>query len=367
MAIKIGLVGLSQSGKTTLFNALTGKMEKTGSFGVSEDHLATIAVPDSRIDHLTKVYSPKKTTYAQVDFIDVGGQALANQKANMGKENVSLNQLRQVDALAQVIRLFDDESVLHPDGSIDAVRDVQNLNSDLVIADMISIEKRLEKLDANIKRMGRNAGTDEKEKEILLRLQAALNEGQFISQVDLTSEEKKIIKGFCFLTQKPSIYIANIGEDQVGSDSSENLKKLEQYASEHGIPMISVCGKMEMEIMELPEADRAEYLGGLGITETGRNKLLQAAYSACNLISFLTAGEDEVRAWTIHRGDVAPEAAGTIHSDFQQGFIRAEVVNFKDFVEAGGFTQAKQKGWVRLEGKEYVVQDGDIINFRFNV
>jgi len=156
----------------------------------------------------------------------------------------------------------------------------------------------------------------------------------------------------------------------VGCDTyydSENLKKLEQYASEHGIPMISVCGKMEMEIMELPEADRAEYLGGLGITETGRNKLLQAAYSACNLISFLTAGEDEVRAWTIHRGDVAPEAAGTIHSDFQQGFIRAEVVNFKDFVEAGGFTQAKQKGWVRLEGKEYVVQDGDIINFRFNV
>jgi GTP-binding protein YchF len=369
MAIKIGLVGLSQSGKTTIFNALTGKAIKTGTFGAqSEDHIATLSVPDERIDYLANVYNPKKTTYAQVDFSDFGGQALSAQDRESGKESMSLKNMRQVDALAQVIRLFEDEAVLHPEGSLDAVRDVAKINDDLVIADMVSIEKRLEKLQLNIKKIGKaGSAQDEKEMEILKRLQAVLDEGKFISEVDLSADEKKLVKGFCFLTQKPCIYIANIGENEVGAAPSEQLSKLAKYADDHKIPWIAICGKMEMEIMELPEEERADYLKGLGVDTPGRNKLIQAAYSACNYISFLTAGEDEVRAWTITKGDLAPEAAGTIHTDFQQGFIRAEVCNFKDFVEDGGMAGAKQKGHVRLEGKEYVVQDGDIINFRFNV
>ncbi len=369
MAIKIGLVGLTQSGKTTIFNALTGKSIKTGAYGAqSEDHIATISVPDERIDYLTNVYKPKKVTYAQVDFTDIGGQALSGQDRESGKESLSLKNLRQVDALAQVIRLFEDDSVLHPEGDIDTVRDVAKINDDLVIADMMTIEKRLEKLQLNIKKMGKaGSSLDEKEMEILKRLQIVLDEGKFISEVELNADERKLIKGFCFLTQKPCIYIANIGENEVGSAPSDQLSKLAKYAEDHKIPWLAICGKMEMEIMELPEEERADYLKGLGVDTPGRVKLIQAAYKACHYISFLTAGEDEVRAWTIANGDLAPEAAGTIHTDFQQGFIRAEVCNYKDFVECGGMAGAKQKNRVRLEGKEYVVQDGDIINFRFNV
>ena len=243
MMIKIGMVGIPQSGKTTLFSALTGKLEKTGAYGASaEDHIATIAVPDERIDFLTNIFHPKKTTYAHVDFVDVGGQALA--QGRQEKESVSLGQLRQVDALAQVIRLFENDASPHPEGSIDGVRDVKKINDELVIADMMSIEKRLEKLELNIKKLGKaNSGTDEKEMEILKRFLTVLNEGKFLSEIDISEDEHKLIKGFCFLTLKPSIYIANISENAVGQEPDEQLNALIQYAQEHQIPLMQICGE----------------------------------------------------------------------------------------------------------------------------
>lgn len=352
--MKAGIIGFARSGKTTLFNSLTGAHAAVGAFGAREANVAVIKVPDERVDRLSEIHHPKKKTYAEVEFVDIAPAEGATDKA---LDAAALTVLKNVDALVHVIRAFENENVLHPLDTVDPLRDAKALEEELQLTDLIVIEKRVERLEKE----HRKDGTEHK---LMERCKEHLESGQPLRTLDLNPQEEKELAGFGFLSRKPMLLVANYGEEGIGRPDPGGL---EAYAREQGQTLIALCGAMEMEVTQLPPEERASFREELGLGEESRTQFLQAAYDMLGLMSFLTAGEPEVRAWTIRKGTKAVDAAGVIHSDIQRGFIRAEIVNYGDFMKYGTMVKAKEHGTVRLEGKEYIMQDGDIVLFRFNV
>jgi GTP-binding protein YchF len=358
--LKVGIVGLPGSGKTTLFNALTRASADTGGYG-DKINRGRVLVPDERLDWLAEHYSPKKKTPAQVDLVDVPGLS----PGSMEKGAAGLiADLRAVDALLEVVRVFDDPSVAHPDGSVDPVRDADNLETELMLADLAVVEKRLIRVESDLKK-GVDKKNLEPEKDVLLRVKAGLEEGRAARTLGLTDQDEERIKGFALLTLKPKIVFGNVSEDEAaGGDSDATLRAL---AQEQGVPYVAASARIEAEIAQMEPEDATEFLAELGITESSRDRVVRAAFDALTLITFLTFGEDECRAWTVARDATAVVAAGKIHSDISRGFIRAEIVAFDTFRSTGSWTAAKEAGQHRLEGKEYLMKDGDCVIYRFNV
>lgn len=368
--MKVGILGLSSVGKTTVLNAISGGSAEVHSYSgksEAEANFAVVPVPDVRQDWLADLYKSKKNTYATVELVDVAGIS-SGQAKNDDLSPQVLTNLRQVDALVHVIRVFDDPSVPHPSGSIDALRDAEALELELILADLVVLEKRLGKIDAEI---GRKKGTErtklDEEKQLLNRFTALLEDEKPLRGIELTADEEKMIRGYTFLSLKPMMLVGNIPESEIESEGKQLLSKASDWANARKMPFIAFCGKAEMEIAQLDADERQEFMEALGIAESSRDKLIRAVYSLLDLLAFFTVGEDEVKSWTITRDTIAQEAAGKIHSDIARGFIRAEVCAYDALHQHGSWNAAKEKGLVRLEGKEYKVQDGDCINFRFAV
>ena len=389
MALSIGIIGLPQSGKTTLFNALTKAGAPISGYATStvQANLAVVQVPDARLQPLAEIFKPKKVTYATVEFVDVAGMG---QDTHTGGEKRGLSaeflgHIRNADALAIVLRTFDNSNIPHPYGNIDPNRDLDSLNAELALTDLTTVEKRIERTTKAAKSGDKKY---QQELDVLRLLQEALNDLRPVSQVELLAQDRAVLKELFLLTVKPRMYVLNVSEDVLGAaadllariadgeDVDESTQEGElkgiatiaKRARAEGAEVVAVSARLEAELAELPEADAAEYLEALGLPMLGADRVIQVGYRLLNLITFLTAGEDEVRAWTVTKGAKAPEAAGKIHSDIERGFIRAEVTRFEDFMACGGsFAAAAKKGLQRLEGKDYVIQDGDIAHFRFNV
>jgi GTP-binding protein YchF len=356
--MKTGIIGLPQVGKTSLFKILTkAKLEERGHS--RQEHIGVARVPDERLDKLSALYSPKKTTYAAVEFVDV---AAIGQEAL--KETAFLTSLRNVDALIHVLRAFEDESIPHV-GPVDPLRDIKNVEFDLMISDLTQVEKRLERLEKDLKK-GRTSEL-EREQALLLRSKEALEKELPLRELAMTAEEKKLIRGFMFLSQKPVLYVLNIGESMtLGADLDAAVSrfKLEDVTQRLNAGATAICGKVEAELAEMDDEEAAEFLGSYGLHESGLARLIRKSYELLGLISFFTAGDDECRAWTIPLGSKAPQAAGAIHTDLEHHFIRAETIRWDTLLEAGSEAAARSKGTLRLEGKEYVVRDGDVLNIR---
>jgi len=390
MALTIGIIGLPQSGKTSLFNALTRENAPISGYATStvQANRAIVQVPDARLQPLADIFHPKKVTPTTVEFVDVAGVGQHAQEEGEKRQGLSaefLGHIRNADALAIVLRTFENSSVLPASGTIDPARDLDSLNTELILTDLATVERRIERTTKAAK-----AG-DKKyihELETLRKLQAALNELRPVSQLELDAQERALLAELFLLTAKPRMYVLNVSEDALGqaneflekiaagmpidsaglSSELQGVTKIARRAQAEGAEVVAVSARLEAELVELPEEDAAEYLESLGLPKLGADRVIQVGYRLLNLITFLTAGEDEVRAWTVTKGAKAPEAAGKIHSDIERGFIRAEVTSFDDFMACGGsFAAAAKKGLQRLEGKEYVIQDGDIAHFRFNV
>ena len=352
--MQTGIIGLPQVGKTTLFRILT--KAHVDAKGGQQTHVGIAKVPEPRLAELAKLYSPKKITYATVQYVDLGGM----QKERMRE---SLASLREVDAIAHVIRVFEDPSVPHAEGSIDPLRDATNLELELILSDHEQIAKRLERVDKDLKK--KRDPQLELEKTVLEKCKAHLEAEKPLRELELTAEEKKPIGGFLFLSQRPMLYVLNLGDEEAGElDEAVERHKLSALQGRPNTAVVAVCGRLEAELAEMEEKEAAELLASYGLKEPGLNRLIRATYDLMGLIAFFTAGEPEVRAWTIRKGATAVKAAGEIHSDIEKGFIRAEVVRWNDLLAAGSIAAAKEKAQVRLEGKEYVVQEGDVILFR---
>jgi GTP-binding protein YchF len=352
--MQTGIIGLPQVGKTTLFRILT--KATADAKGGQATRVGVAKVPEPRLLELAKLYNPKKITYATVQYVDLGG---------MQKDRVrdALAQLREVDTIAHVIRVFDDPSVPHEAGSIDPVRDATNLELELILSDHEQIAKRLEKLEKELKK--KRDPQQELEKTVLEKCKVHLEAEKPLRELELTPEERKPIGGFLFLSQRPMLYVLNLGDDEAADLSSAvERHKLDALQGRPNTAVVAICGRLEAELAEMEEKEAAELLSSYGLTEPGLNRLIRATYDLMGLIAFFTAGEPEVRAWTIRKGATAVKAAGEIHSDIEKGFIRAEVVRWDDLVAAGSIAAAKEKAQVRLEGREYIVQEGDVILFR---
>ena len=358
--MKAGIIGLTGVGKSALFQLLTGASDVPPG-GRPAARVGIARVPDSRVERLSEMYQPKKKTPATVEYVDVPGVAKGE-----GSALVDLPALRGVDALVHVVRAFESELVPHPDGSVDALRDAKMLELELILADLGAIEKRIEKVEANIKKA--NRPEDVAERTLFLKMKAALENEQALRGVEFTEEERRRLRNYSFLSEKPLLIVVNLGESQV-REAAATLDRLGLAALGQGknVAVCSVSATIEAEIAQLGTEDARAFMDDLGLKEPGLDRVIQSSYALLGLISFLTAGEDECRAWTIKNGTRAQQAAGTIHSDIERGFIRAEVVAFEELVAAGGIAACRDKGTLRLEGKEYVVRDGDVINFRFNV
>ena len=358
--MKSGIIGLPQVGKTSLFRILTkAKIEEHGRSNPREAHIGVARVPDERLEKLSALYSPKKTTFAQVEYVDV---AAIGQEAL--KETAFLASLRQVDALIHVLRAFEDDAISHV-GPIDPLRDIRNVEFDLMVSDLTQIEKRLERVEKDLRKM-RTADL-EREHALLLRSKEALEKERPLRELEMTAEEKKLIKGFMFLSQKPILYALNIGEStKLGDDLEAAVSrfKLEEVAQRPNAGATAICGKVEAELAEMDDEEAAEFLSSYGLHESGLVRLIRKSYGLLGLISFFTAGEDECRAWTVPVGSRAPQAAGAIHTDLEHHFIRAETIRWDNLLAAGSEAAARARGTLRLEGKEYVVQDGDVVHIR---
>ncbi len=367
MALSCGIVGLPITGKTTFFNLLTQAEAETSNFfsGKTSTNKGMAYVPDARIDCLSKVFKPKKTTYAQIEIIDIPG-LVEGSSQGQGTGNEFLASVRDVDILAHILRAFNNPDIMHVAGDINLKRDVQIIQNELLLADLQLIETRLNRI---LEAKGKKRKLENVlEEPVLLKCQAALEEEKPIETLNLSQEEKDAISHITLLTQKPVILVINVDDKQLAAESFPGKDELYDYCKSQGMtPPLVICAQIEEEINQLEPEERATFLTDLGIKTPGINRLAQALYAKLGLISFLTAGEDEVRAWTIKDGLSAKAAAGKIHSDIERGFIRAETVAFADFLAAGSMAGAREKGCFRLEGKEYIVADGDIINFRFNV
>ncbi|MBR1508239.1 MAG: redox-regulated ATPase YchF [Eubacterium sp.] len=365
--MKLGIVGLPNVGKSTLFNSLTkaGAESANYPFCTIDPNVGIVAVPDERLDVLTKMYNSAKTTPAVIEFVDIAGLVKGASKGE-GLGNQFLSNIRETDAIVHVVRCFEDDDVIHVEGTVDPIRDIETINYELILADMDVLERRI----AKTIRVARNDKAAAKELDMQNRIKNHLGEGKLAKTLEITDEEELAwFKEYNLLTAKPVIFAANISEDEMADEGANNeyVKKVREYAAETDCEVFTVSAKMEEEISELDDEEKKEFLADMGLAESGLDKLIKASYRLLGLISYLTAGETESRAWTITKGMKAPQAAGKIHSDFERGFIKAEVVSYNDLIESGTMQAAKEKGLVRQEGKEYVVQDGDVILFKFNV
>ncbi len=365
--MQLGIIGLARSGKTTVFNAVTRGSAQVGAYSSSsQPNVGVVNVPDDRVDRLAEMYKPKKVTYATIQYVDfpAAGESFGKGEGPAGK---FINDLARTDALIHVVRAFEDDSVPHPEVSVDADRDIATMDLELSFADLAIIERRLQRIETELRSM--KAGERDQVqrlKDLLLRLKAGIENETPIREQELSDEDRRLLEGTQFLTAKPLLLIINIGEQ----DLPRRGELEEQYRARHCRPGRDVavfCGKFEMDLNELSEEDAAEFRASAGVTESGMAGAIRMSYALLGLISFLTAGPDECRAWTVEAGSSAPEAAGKIHSDLKRGFIRAEVIRFTDLVAAGSEAEAKKRGLLRTEGKQYVVQDGDILNILFNV
>lgn len=365
--MKLGIVGLPNVGKSTLFNSLTkaGAESANYPFCTIDPNVGVVTVPDKRLDVLGEMYHTRKITPAAIEFVDIAGLVKGASKGE-GLGNQFLANIREVDAIVHVVRCFEDSNIVHVDGSIDPLRDIETINLELIFSDLEILERRM----AKVVKLSRNDKSAAKEVELLKRLQAHLEENKMAKSFETEDEDEQAwLATYNLLTAKPVIFAANVTEDDLADDGAQNagVQAVREYAASESFEVFVVCAQIEQEIAELDDDEKALFLEDLGLEESGLEKLIKASYHLLGLISYLTAGEQEVRAWTITRGTKAPQAAGKIHTDFERGFIRAEIVSYDDLMACGTHAAAKEKGLVRLEGKEYVVQDGDIILFRFNV
>jgi len=365
--MELGVVGLPNVGKSTLFNAITkaGAESANYPFCTIEPNVGIVAVPDERLNVLGKMYNTKKITHAALKFVDIAGLVKGASRGE-GLGNRFLASIRECEAIVHVVRCFEDSNITHVDGSIDPIRDIETINLELSLADLESVVTRIEKAEKRLKQGDKDSAL---ELAVLKKLREQLEEGKPARLAVLTKEEQVIANSLFLITTKPVIYACNISESDIAlpEDSIENVKKVKEFAKNENAEVLVISAKVEQELTELEDDERLLFLEDLGLKESGLDRIIKIGYKLLGQISFLTAGEKEVRAWTINKGDKAPQAAGKIHTDFEKGFIRAEVVPYETLVECGGYVQAKEKGKVRVEGKDYVVNDGDVMLFRFNV
>lgn len=361
--MKIAIMGLGNSGKTTIFNALTGMSLDTTLYATvsTEPHFGVVKVPDNRIEVLSDIYKPKKITYATVEYIDFMGLT----KGDMEQNRKVFDFIKDADAVVHVVRSFREDAVVHPMGGIDPVRDAQTVELEMIFGDLELVEKRLERMEQGLKR---GKKPDEGEKRLLERCREILEGERPLRDAEFSEEDSKAMRHLQFMSIKPEVVVLNVAETELNSaEVGEVMGKLRDFFQGKQVMVLDLCGKIEMEIAQLSKDEATAFLEDLGIAEPALNRLIRVSYDLLGLISFLTSGEDEVRAWTIEKGTTAQKAAGKIHSDIERGFIRAEVISFDDFIAQGSMAAAREKGLLRLEGKQYEVKDGDIINFRFNV